>query len=465
MFGAREEEEEEGEEEEEEAEEAESQASHSWLGRQRRRSLVLRDVITSSLMAVGAIVGQQRRRRSSVCLDRPPAGYGDPMNGQRSWVFVHRPSSVSSAMASRFSLLLLFFLFFSLSFVITFYFHNPPVVLDFLSLPAIDRHLSSSIPSRGSRMAVVTHTPSPPSPVSTSAALPAACGGYHSGPAVSAPNFNFTDREKLYNEMGSNLERRGPLFLTTGETTQSLKISDLFVIIQSNGSVRPIPKPLMHPVRATLLYIEPAVGITIWRVVKQVIAEYFPQGGVWYQDPQMFHVSLYHASNHIDTVPATTSEIDEETNAVARVARTSCPVVIALDRVIVTSTGAVIGCWQLLDGTEPAQLRKRLRSGLPRSPQKQMNNQVLIHTSFARLLVAPTSPNPVLQGQAEAQESHPTKLLLRMARELSKRLCRLRANLSELWYVEELDMLALALRGNMRQRKFPLSCEIALEEG
>lgn len=40
-------------------------------------------------------------------------------------------------------------------------------------------------------------------------------------------------------------------------------------------------------------------------------------------------------------------QIEAEANAVKAVAETVCPLKIVLDRVVLTSTGVVLGCWQV----------------------------------------------------------------------------------------------------------------------
>jgi hypothetical protein len=41
-------------------------------------------------------------------------------------------------------------------------------------------------------------------------------------------------------------------------------------------------------------------------------------------------------------------EIEAEAEAVKRVTKSICPLNITLDRVILTSTGVIIGCWQVI---------------------------------------------------------------------------------------------------------------------
>ncbi|KAL8149226.1 hypothetical protein AgCh_006293 [Apium graveolens] len=79
---------------------------------------------------------------------------------------------------------------------------------------------------------------------------------------------------------------------------------------------------------------------------------------------------MYHASHHNVPVPATDTEIEAEANAVRAVAETVCPLNIVLDRVVLTSTGVVLGYWQVLSGTDPVTIRAKLKTALPRSPTK-----------------------------------------------------------------------------------------------
>lgn len=93
----------------------------------------------------------------------------------------------------------------------------------------------------------------------------------------------------------------------------------------------------------------------------------------------MYHFSMFHASHHIAPVPATEEEvliplaqvfkfpsftltrtqlslmhnpldlqIEVEAGAVKAVAEDVCPLNIILDRVVLTSTGVLVGCWQVL---------------------------------------------------------------------------------------------------------------------
>ncbi|KAG1366437.1 Transcription factor bHLH47 [Cocos nucifera] len=82
-------------------------------------------------------------------------------------------------------------------------------------------------------------------------------------------------------------------------------------------------------------------------------------------------------------------EIEAEARAIKGVAEVLCPLKIVLDRVVLTSTGVLLGCWQVLSGSDPTVVRAKLRNALPRAPEMQLYDPVLLHTSFARLLGHP----------------------------------------------------------------------------
>lgn len=98
------------------------------------------------------------------------------------------------------------------------------------------------------------------------------------------------------------------------------------------------------------------------------------QLAIWFQNSSLYHFSMFHASHHIVPVPATKEEvyfncgcllftltffwpnswksfshqIEAEASSVEAVARTFCPLTIILDRVVLTSTGVLLGCWQVV---------------------------------------------------------------------------------------------------------------------
>ncbi|GFZ07747.1 hypothetical protein Acr_19g0006840 [Actinidia rufa] len=244
-----------------------------------------------------------------------------------------------------------------------------------------------------------------------------------SGPATDTPISNAEQRSRLYDKMAKDLDEHGATFLKHGETSQSLSLSDLFTV--KGGSVTPILKAAIPPVRANVLYLSTEYSIPISEAVRSIFLPHFDKM-IWFQNSTLCHFSMFHASHHIAPVPATEEEIEAEAYAVKAVAGDLCPLKIVLDRVVLTSTGVLLGCWQVISGTDPITIRAKLRSALPHAPVKQLYDAAILHTSFARVL-----------GQPNASSS---------------------ATVSELWYVEEFDVLALALNGKMKVRKFHFGC-------
>ena len=102
------------------------------------------------------------------------------------------------------------------------------------------------------------------------------------------------------------------------------------------------------------------------------IASLVPSDGVWLQDPQAYHTTVFHASTHQHPVPAATAEVDAEAGAALRALRPLCPVFAVLDRVLATPGGAVLDCWHVVPGsTEPRHVREALRAALAKAPTQQ----------------------------------------------------------------------------------------------
>ncbi|KAG5522815.1 hypothetical protein RHGRI_034835 [Rhododendron griersonianum] len=322
----------------------------------------------------------------------------------------------------------------------------------------------------------------------------------HPSSSASSSDASISNAEKraiIYEKMARDLDEHGAAFLKHGETSQSLSLSDLFAI--KDGSITPILKlpfvvrlpsllcELMFYifVQSTrfisrksfiLLYVvanmfpnsvvrngpgnilQAPMSLPAWVIlpmwspgreaVRSVFLPYFDKM-IWFQNSTLYHFSMFHASHHIAPVLATEYEIKAEANAVKAVAEGLCPLKIVLDRVVLTSTGVLLGCWQVTSGTDPVTIRAKLRSALPRAPGKQLYDAAILHTSFARLLGRPnTSP----------EEADETRFFHDLVTRLNNKLNGFLAMVSELWYVEEFDVLALALDGKMKVRKFQLGC-------
>ncbi|XP_022931009.1 uncharacterized protein LOC111437325 isoform X2 [Cucurbita moschata] len=256
-------------------------------------------------------------------------------------------------------------------------------------------------------------------------------------------------RSRLYNKMEKDLDEKGALFLKDGETSQSLSLSDIFTV--KDGSVTPILKPANPPVRANVLYLSTEYSVPISEAVKSIFNPYFDKA-IWFQNSSLYHFSMFHASHHITPVPATEDEIEAEAAAVKSATEHMSRLKIVLDRVVLTSTGVLLGCWQVISGTDPVTIRAKLRAALPHAPEKQLYDPAILHTSFARLLGHPKLPGSLHSSSDELQLFH--ELVAR----LNKQLHGFEAMVSELWYVEEYDVLALALNGRMKIHKFQLGC-------
>lgn len=159
---------------------------------------------------------------------------------------------------------------------------------------------------------------------------------------------------------------------------------------------------------------------------------------------------MFHASHHHDPVVATPSEVNAEARVVETVAAQCCELSIVLERVVLTSTGVLLGCWQVLNGTDPAVIRNELQKALPHAPAKQLYNEVMLHTSFARLLGPPANSN---------SEESSLSVFKKLVSQLNVDLHQHKARVKEMWFVEELDLLALALKGRIRKHRFALRCE------
>ncbi|XP_050937049.1 uncharacterized protein LOC103493987 isoform X3 [Cucumis melo] len=230
-------------------------------------------------------------------------------------------------------------------------------------------------------------------------------------------------RSKLYDKMERDLDEKGAVFLKGGETSQSLSLSDIFTI--KDGSVTPVLKAANPPVRANVLYLSTEYSVPIFEAVKSIFDPYFDKA-IWFQNSSLYHFSMFHASHHITPIPASNVEIEAEVAAVKSATEHMCRLKIVLDRVILTSTGVLLGCWQY--------------------------DAAILHTSFARLLGHPKISQTLGRSSDELQLFH--ELVAR----LNKQIRGFEAAVSELWYVEEYDVLALALNGRMKVRKFPLGC-------
>ncbi|CAM8981325.1 unnamed protein product [Rhodiola kirilowii] len=224
-----------------------------------------------------------------------------------------------------------------------------------------------------------------------------------------------------------------PTFLRKGETSQSLALSDIFEI--KDGEVKPILKPANPPVRANVLYLSPKFSVHISDAVKDIFSPHFTNMVLVSRTLAYTILACSMPHHHITAVPATEQEIDIEAHAVQEVAAAACPLKI------------------VISGTDPIEIRAALKAALPHAPEKQLYDNAILHTSFARILGHPTS----LKGLGETSEQ--LQFFHELVTHLDNRLRGFEAVVSELWFVEEYDILALALDGNIKIRPFQLGCK------
>ncbi|KAF8390222.1 hypothetical protein HHK36_024747 [Tetracentron sinense] len=217
----------------------------------------------------------------------------------------------------------------------------------------------------------------------------------------SSENFRLTDsdslisnsvlRSTLYDKMARDLDEHGAVFLKGGETSQSLSLTDIFTL--KDGSVTPILKAANPPVRANVLYMSPEFSVAISQTVRNIFLPYFDKV-IWFQNSSLYHFSMFHASHHITPVPATEDEIEAEVTAVKAVAEVLCPLKIILDRVVLTSTGVLLGCWQVPSVAFSLPSHFRYPVLLPKAVADASWQTKLLRGSAARKLNFPSSPPP-----------------------------------------------------------------------
>ncbi|KAK9845374.1 hypothetical protein WJX81_004792 [Elliptochloris bilobata] len=299
-------------------------------------------------------------------------------------------------------------------------------------------------------------------------------------------------RRRLYEDMGAQLARSGLLIGTRMEQTQGLGTSSLFRMLPG-PSLEAVLTPLAEPVRAVVLpFRDTRAAAALADTVKRELAPLLPPGALWPQDPSLFHATLFHASPHAHPVKASGTQVALEVAAVQAAAGRLCPPQVVLERVVLTPSGNLLACWQVTDGTDPAALRDAMRQALPRAPppeQQTVIEPAILYTTLARIVLSPadtksgTAQTGASQGSGDPGQGQggaegkaagskgarslraggvgePAAAALRAAVDaMSAALCGLQATLSELWYVEEEDLLALALGGRFVQHPAPLLCQ------
>lgn len=263
-------------------------------------------------------------------------------------------------------------------------------------------------------------------------------------------------RRRLYGSMkasSNTLKNATPDVTKSSNTIQGL--SDIFSREGNSGAIHPILHPLDTPVRAIVLPITDSSAVeSITRSLNEFLPKQQYASLLWYQNLSLLHSTLYHASTHLDPVPATEEQIEAEYSAIVRAATDLCPVIGVLDSVVFTDSGTLLALWHVAqrDGSdisseEPANIRNTLRQVLPRASKSQVvHDDIIFHTTLARLAVTDGSDS----------HSNLRSTVATAASAITAQLCGLQARLDVMWYVEEYDVLALALNGRLKVRNVPL---------
>ena len=229
------------------------------------------------------------------------------------------------------------------------------------------------------------------------------------------------------------------VIVQTANNNNDLTLEKVFVIDTEKDEVTPILEKLEIPVRAIVLpFPSTSEGAKkIGKITREVLAKngFSKETSVWLQNAELYHASVYHASHHLDAHKAKGNEIREEVRVVKESAKQICPIKITLERIVVTSSGALVSVWNTRntrDGGEISEFRQLLHDNLPNAPVNQIvSNKSIIHATLARFLGT--------TGTSENAKN--------VARELTNVLCGLEMTLPMAWFVEERHTLALALEG------------------
>jgi len=176
------------------------------------------------------------------------------------------------------------------------------------------------------------------------------------------------------------------------EGTQGVASGSMFRLTDS-GSLEARLQELDTPVRAIVFrFQEQGVKRPLHKAVLHHFGRLVPATGIWLQDAEFYHSTVYHASPHQHPVPATQQEVETEVAGVAAAAASMCGLQVALERVVVSSAGVVMAAWQVMAGPEPASIRAALLAALPNAPppgQQTVREPDILHTTLARLLAVP----------------------------------------------------------------------------
>jgi hypothetical protein len=153
-------------------------------------------------------------------------------------------------------------------------------------------------------------------------------------------------------------------------------LNEFFIREGKSGAIHSILHSLDIPVRAIVLPVTDTSAVEhITRSLDELLPKQRYGSRLWYQNLTLLHSTLYHASTHLEPVPATEEQIEEEYDTIVRAATDLCPVIGVLDSVVFTDSGTLLALWHVAHGIsseEPANIRKTLRQVLPRASKSQV---------------------------------------------------------------------------------------------
>lgn len=243
--------------------------------------------------------------------------------------------------------------------------------------------------------------------------------------------------------------------------TQGLVLSDLFAI-QEDGTIKAKRVSMDVPVRALVMPLQlhgdaGTVDVVVTGLREFIVPLVERSGGkIWIQPEDLLHSTVFHFSTHDDPMDVDQQQIAQEIETVSSLLdysrvnpRRKCRMKVYLERIVVTKSGHLVACWQLMAASEVeiSQFRRLLQRTFPRSKQTIANDNI-IHMTLARIVVLP-------------KDEDISKRILDGIEAMNRRLCGLQATFSHVWYVLEYERLALALHGkHVIREEIGLPCTV-----
>ena len=134
----------------------------------------------------------------------------------------------------------------------------------------------------------------------------------------------------------------------------------------------------------------------------------WPREDVFTTPRAQLHVTLFHMSRPGDTRPVLDEAgMADELGRVRAIGAATPPFTLVIDRLLLSDSGVLLLLFQTTGGDRtPFELREALRAAFPDAPAKQ---SILLHSSLARTLQVPPSPEALAAATAACERA--TQLL------------------------------------------------------